>query len=156
MTGSLTNFSGTTLTGGTYDVTGTLAFPGANIVTDAANITLGSPTAEIENSTTSGNGLTNLATISAASSFSLAGGANFTTAGSFTNDGTLSVGSGSTFAVAPSGTLSNFSGTTLTGGAYDVTGTLQFAGANIVTDDANITLGSPRRRSRTRPPAAMA
>jgi len=141
--GSLTNFSGTTLSGGSYDVTGTLAFPGANIVTDTANIMLGSPTAEIENSTTSGNGLANLAAISAASSFSLAGGANFTTAGGFTNSGTLSVGSGSTFAVAPSGSLSNFSGTTLTGGTYDVTGTLQFAGANIVTDTANITLGSP-------------
>jgi hypothetical protein len=140
--GSLTNFSGTTLSGGSYDVTGTLAFPGANIVTDTANITLGSPTAEIENSTTSGNGLANLATISAASSFNLAGGANFTTVGNFSDKGTLSVGAGSTFAVAPTFKLTNFStGTdTLTGGTYDVTGLLKFAGANIVTNAAKIML----------------
>ena len=79
--GSLTNFSGTTLTGGTYEVLGTLAFAGANIVTNAANITLSGPTAEIENSTTSGNALANLAGNATKSSFTLLGDANFSTAG---------------------------------------------------------------------------
>jgi hypothetical protein len=143
VTGSLTNFASSTLTGGTYDVTGTLKFHGANIVTNAANVALTGSAAEIENSSNSANALANFATNSATGSFSLLGGLNFTTAGNFTNNGTLSVGSGSTFAVASAGSLTNFSGTTLTGGTYDVTGTLKFAGANIVTDAAKITLGAP-------------
>ena len=97
---TLTNFSGTTLTGGTYNVTGTLEFPGANIVTDAANITLTGASAAILNSTTSANALAGLASIAAKSSFTLAaGGPAFTTAGKFSNKGTLTVGSGETFAV---------------------------------------------------------
>ena len=135
---SLTNFAGTTLTGGTYDVTGILEFAGANIVTNAANITLTGTSAEIENSTTSTNGLANFADNPAKSSFTLAGDADFTTSGKFTNKGTLTVGAGSTFAVG--GALTNFKGTTLTAGTFDVSGTLEFAGANIVTNAAKITL----------------
>ena len=143
VTGTLTNFAGTTLTGGTYDVTGTLKFPGANIVTNAANIALTGGAAEIVNSTTSGNGLADFATNSATGGFSVLGGQNFTTAGNFTNNGVLTVGAGSSFSVAPAGSLTNFSGTTLTGGTYEVLGTLSFAGANIVTNAANITLSGP-------------
>jgi hypothetical protein len=137
-TGSLTNFSGTTLTGGTYDVTGTLEFPGADIVKNAANITLTGTAAKIENSTNSANALAGFASNAAKSSFALAGDADFTTAGNFSNKGTLTVGSGSTFAVG--GSLTNFSGTTLTAGTFDVSGTFEFAGANIVTNAARITL----------------
>jgi hypothetical protein len=143
VTGSLTNFAGTTLTGGSYDVTGTLAFPGANIVTNAANIALTGTAAEIENSTTSTNALANFATNSGTGGFSVLGGISYTTAGSFTNDGVLTVGSGSTFAIPSTGSLSNFSGTTLTGGTYEVLGILEFPGANIVTNAANITLSGP-------------
>ena len=135
--GKLTNFAGTTLTGGTYNVAGTLQFNGANIVTDAANIILTGAAAKIVNQT-SVNALTNLATINSGASFGLSGGANFTTAGNFTNNGTLSPGTGTKFVV--NGNLTNFSGTKLTGGTYNVGGTLQFNGANIVTDAANITL----------------
>jgi fibronectin-binding autotransporter adhesin len=140
VTGSLTNFSGTTLTGGSYDLTGTLEFPGANIVTNAANIALTGSAAEIVNATTSGNGLANFAVNSTNGGFSVLGGLSFTTKGNFTNDGVLTVGTGSTFAVPTSSSLTNFSGTTLTGGTYEVLGTLEFAGANIVTNAANITL----------------
>ncbi len=136
--GSLTNFAGTTLSGGTYDIGGVLEFPRANIVTNAANIALNGTSAAITNSTTSANGLANFAGNATASSFALTGGANFTTAGAFTNEGTLTVGAGSTFSI--SGSLTNFSGNTLTAGTYDVTGTLEFPGANIVTNDAGITL----------------
>ena len=76
--------------------------------------------------------------VNGGASFGLSGGANFTTAGNFTNNGTLNVGSVSKFVV--NGNLTNFSGTTLTGGTYNVTGTLQFNGANIVTNAAHITL----------------
>src|SRR4029077_17219766 len=84
------------------------------------------------------DGLRNFATNTATGSFALAGGRSFTTLGNFTNNGTLTVGGGSKFDV--NGNLTNFSGTTLTGGTYNVTGTLQFNGANIVTNAANITL----------------
>ena len=138
-TATLENFSGTTLTGGTYTVGGTLLFAGANIVTDAANITLDG-TGEIENSTTSKSGLANLATITSAGSFTLNSKANFTTLGNLTNSGKLTVNSGSTLTVT--GDLTNFNSSTktLTGGAYTVGGTLEFAGANIVTNAANLTI----------------
>ena len=143
VTGSLGNFSGTTLTGGSYNVTGTLEFPGANIVTNAANIALTGAGAQIVNSTTSGNGLANFAVNSATGGFSVLGGYDFTTAGNFTNSGVLTVGAGSAFTVAPASSLTNFSGTTLTGGTYEVLGRLAFAGANIVTNAASITLSGP-------------
>ncbi|MGB8543009.1 MAG: hypothetical protein WCD49_15370 [Candidatus Acidiferrales bacterium] len=141
-TDSLTNFSGTTLTGGAFNVTGTLEFAGANIVNNDASITLTGTKALIENSTNSANALAGFDNNESGGTFALATKANFTTAGTFTNSGTLNIGSGSTFAVGTggTGTLTNFSGSTLTGGTYIVAGTLQFDGANIVTNAANITL----------------
>jgi hypothetical protein len=135
--GNLTNFSGTTLTGGTYNVGGTLSFNSANIVTNAANITLTGASSNILSNTAT-NALTNFATNNAGATFALGAGRSFTTAGNFTDNGTLTVGSGDTFKV--NGNLTNFSGTTLNSGIYNVTGTLQFNGANIVTNAANITL----------------
>ncbi len=138
---SLTNYNSTTntLTGGTYVVGGTLSASGLNIVTDAANITLNG-TGELENSTSSTNALANLNTIASAGSLTLASNANFTTAGNLTNSGKLTVNSGSTFDVT--GTLTNLSAGTLTGGTYTVGGTMQLASANggITTNAANLTL----------------
>jgi len=140
--GALENFSGTTLTGGTYSVGGTLQFgaSGTSIVTDAANISLTGAGAKIVDF--SGNNvLTDLATIAAGGSLTFGSSwGTFTTVGNFTNNGTLSVGASDEFIVNLSHTLTNFSGTTLTGGTYKITGTLQFAGANIVTNAANISL----------------
>ena len=138
VTGNLTNFSTTTLTltGGTYDLTGTLQFKNADIETNAANISLSGGSSAIVDQN-GNNGLVNFATNDGR--FAINNGRNFTTAGNFTNSGTLTVGSSnSTFDV--NGSLTNFSGTTLTGGIYNLTGTLQFNGANIVTNAANITL----------------
>lgn len=136
--GNLSNFSGTTLTGGTYNVTGTLQFNGANIVTNAANITLTGTTSQIIDQS-SNNALANFATNATTGKFTINSGRNFTTAGNFTNNGTLTVGSSnSKFDV--NGNLTNFSGTTLSSGTYSVTGTLQFNGANIVTNSANLTM----------------
>jgi len=140
--GPFTNFSGSTLTGGKYDVSGTLEIDelgtaGGEIVTNAAGITLDGSAAKFVDA--DGNSaLTDLASNTVKGSFTVTGGADFTTAGNFTNKGTLSVGSGSIFDVH--GRLTNFSGTTLTAGTYDVTGKLEFAGANIETNDAAITL----------------
>ena len=150
--GPFNNFSGTTLTGGVYKISGTLGFAGANIVTNAASITLTGTTAEILNTTTSANGLANLAANASGSTFALAGGAKFNTVGSFTNNGTLNVGAGDKFSTGTNGasTLTNYnSGTsTLTGGIYILTGTgqIQFNNggnaSDIVTNAANITLSS--------------
>jgi len=140
---SLTNFnSGTdTLAGGTYNITGTLEFAGADIVNNDADIILSGTKAAIENSSAV-NALTGFDNNESGGTFALTSKANFTTGSTFTNSGTLNIGSGSTFAVGTggTGTLTNFSGTTLTGGTYFVTGTLQFDGANIVTNAANITM----------------
>jgi hypothetical protein len=137
--GNLTNFSGTTLTGGTYNLTGTLQFNNANIVTNAANITLTGTSSQIINQS-SGNALANFATNASGGSFTINGGRNFTTASNFTNNGTITTGSTATFAV--NGNLTNYNSTskTLTGGTYFLYGALQFNGANIVNNAANITL----------------
>jgi fibronectin-binding autotransporter adhesin len=139
--GALINFSGTTLTGGTYAVSGTLEFgaSGTSLVTNAANITLTGAGAKIVNFGGQ-NVPTNFATNAPNGSFSLAGGANFTTAGNFTNNGKLAAGAGTKFTVTGSLTNFNSATNTLTGGTYMVGGKLNFAGANIVTDAANITL----------------
>lgn len=139
--GPFTNFnsSTSTLTGGTYSVGGTLQFDNANIVTNAAHIILTDSSAQII-SNTNANALANFATNASGGSFSIQGGANFTTAGNFTNDGTLVVGSSDTFKVA--GNLTNFASSTLTGGTYNVAGTLEFGatGSSLTTNDANLTL----------------
>lgn len=59
---------------------------------------------------------------------------------SFENQGTLDIQAG-TLGILNNG-LTNFSGTTLTGGTYQISGTgvLQFTGANVVTNAANIVL----------------
>ncbi|HWU36456.1 MAG TPA: hypothetical protein VN203_02350, partial [Candidatus Acidoferrum sp.] len=131
-------FSGTTLTGGAYNLTGTLQFNGANIVTNASSITLSGTSSQIINQS-SANALASFATNNSGALFAINSGRTFTTAGSFTNNGTLTVGS-STSKFTVNGNLTNFSGTTLTGGAYNLTGVLQFNGANIVTNAASITL----------------
>jgi hypothetical protein len=149
--GPFTNFSGTTLTGGTYNITGTaqagtlqideLGSTGGEIVTNSANIILSGPFSAFVDAS-GHDALSAFNTNSTKGSFTINSGRNFTTAGNFTNNGTLTVGSSnSTFVV--SGNLTNFSGTTLTGGTYNVTGTLQFNGANIVTNAAKITLSGP-------------
>ena len=179
--GNLLNFSGSTLTGGTYNVSGTLQFNGANIATNAAAVTLSGATSQIINQS-GANGLASFATNASTGSFTVGGGRVFTTAGAFTNNGSLTTtGTGSRFTTGSAhfinnGTLTstggdseiatgtgaftnagtvtvaggstlglgasftNFSGTTLSGGAYNVGGTFQFAGANIVTNAASIVL----------------
>ena len=135
------NSGNDTLTGGTYVVKGTLKFDGADITTDAANITLSGKKAKITDQS-GNNALTTLNTIASTGTFNITSGVTFTTTGSFTNNGSLVVGTTSKFIVDLSDSLTNFnSGTdTLTGGSYNITGTLQFVGANVVNNDASITL----------------
>ncbi len=139
----LTNFNSSTntLTGGTYSVTGTLEFPGANIVVNNAIITLTGTTPKILNSTTTVSALTGFNDNKG--TFTVNGG-TFTDTNSFTNTGTLAAGAKGLFNA--SGGLTNFNSGTLTGGSYTLTttGQIQFNNEgftnDIVTNDAKITL----------------
>jgi hypothetical protein len=113
--GNFTNFASQTLTGGTYDVAGLLAFKDADIVTNAANVTLDGASAQITD-LGSNNALSNLSTNSG--SFSLLNGAGLSTSGSVTNTGAMTIGSGSTLTTT---------GYTQTGGSTVVNGTLDTA-----------------------------
>jgi hypothetical protein len=131
---SFTNFSGGTLTGGTYQITGRdsldtgrLQFAGANIVTNAATLELDGPNAEIVDSAspTPNNGLTKFATNT--QSLTLDSGFNLPV-GKFTNSGTVAIGSGSTL------TASNYTqtggNTSLNGGTLTAPVTIQAGGLN--------------------------
>ncbi|HUO29407.1 MAG TPA: hypothetical protein VMU80_09330 [Bryobacteraceae bacterium] len=128
--GPFTNFNSATgtLTGGTYNVGGTLQFDGANIVTNAASITLAGSGAKIL-SDTGANALANFAVNAAGGSFTVSSGGTFTTAGALTNSGVLDLETGGKLTI--SGGLTN-NGTVLTNGTNQqgaanrltVTGTL--------------------------------
>lgn len=110
VTDGLTNFSGTTLTGGAYQVLGTMRLPAAtDIITNAATILLDGAGSQLLAGAVAVNALANFATNAAAGNFTIQNGRNFTTTGDFTNAGMLTVGMSSTFKVKSdgSGTLAN-------------------------------------------------
>jgi hypothetical protein len=164
--GPFLNFNRTTrtLTGGTYDLTGTLYLDGANIETVAATIVLTGPATLNQGShilsESGSNALTNLATIEQNGSLTLQNGRNFTTSAAvpnFRNAGTLTVGVGSLFTVTRDytqegpatlnvdrgrlrveGAFTNFSNGTLTGGTYRLEGTTLVPGT-LQFRDAHVT-----------------
>jgi fibronectin-binding autotransporter adhesin len=122
--GGLTNFLLTTLTGGKYIVGGTLEFDGANIVTNAANISLSSKTALITDQN-GVNALKNFTTNASQGTLTLSGNNSLTTAGgSMTNAGLLTIGSGSALTVGNGGLTSTPVNYTQTAGTTTVDGTL--------------------------------
>jgi hypothetical protein len=127
--GGFTNFSGSTLTGGRYMVSGTLGFDGANIATNAASITLTGSTSQIVNDLNSANALANFATNTTTGSFSLLSGKlinTSVTSGNFSNAGKMTVGVGSGFQVsAPSPLVPTY---TQTAGTTTVDGVLTASG----------------------------
>ena len=118
------NSSNGTLTGGTYLVLGTLEFDNANIVTNAANITLSGPTAIIEDQK-GDNGLSNFAANASAGSITVESGQNLTTSVAFSNAGKLTIASGSAFTVGGMNSYAQTLGTTT------VKGTLDSGGVNV-------------------------
>lgn len=98
VTGPFRNFSGDTLAGGQYLLRGNLRFFGANIVTNAADVTLDGGGA-IQNPS-GADAFANLATNAPGGSLTLQGGRSMTVPGLFRNEGTLVAKSGSTFSVA--------------------------------------------------------
>jgi hypothetical protein len=141
----ISQIAGSSLTAGTWNVENgaTLQFPsGTKIALDAANLALSGSGATI----TGISGLT-----SNSGSFSLLSGADFATATSFANSGSLTVGAGSTFSVASN--LTEGSGATLqvqiagapaSGqvGQVAVSGTVTLAGT-FTLNTANGFTGSP-------------
>jgi hypothetical protein len=135
------NFSGNTLTGGKYMVTGTLQFDGAYIVTNAAAITLTGTASRIINQSAS-DALVNLATNTGAGSFSVMSGRLFTTTiqnGIFTNAGKVTVGVNSGFQVtAPPqnppvfGTYNQTAGTTTVDGVLTAQGGVNINKGNLM------------------------
>jgi hypothetical protein len=119
--GGVSQVSGSTLTGGTWNVTGTMQIAGANLQTiaAAAAITLnGAPSSFAAiNPLVTNNG-----------SLTLAGGRDFTAAGAVTNNGTLALGPGST--LAATGTFTQGSGGTLL---------TQIAGPSAATEFGSVT-----------------
>ncbi|HLJ95648.1 MAG TPA: hypothetical protein VKU02_20900 [Gemmataceae bacterium] len=114
--GSFSDFSGGTLAGGTYLIGGTFQFPGANIVSNDANLVLTGPASQIVDQANN-DALANFAGIDATGSFTIQNGRNFTTAGAFSNAGSLIIGLGSTLTVT---------------GAFTQTGTLSIQDLGIL------------------------
>ena len=138
-TAGLKNFDAVTrtLSGGRFDLGGgTLRFDGADVVNLASTVYLAS---NLGLTDLAGNdGFRNLAHVLPTGVLSL--GRDFTSVGSFSNDGQLAVND-SAFTVT--GALNNFdaSSQTLTGGTYSLTGgVLKFSGADIVHNGASIIL----------------
>jgi hypothetical protein len=159
---AFTNYAGGILTGGVYRLTGpdslshgTLQFPNADIVTNAATIDLNGPFAEIVDlsSPTPQDGLRDLAANNG--SFTIENGRNFIMmTGDFNNAGTLNVGPGCTFQY-PSD-VTNFMNGMLVGGNFIVGGTLQFDNAAITTNMTGLALDSPNSHIRNSTGDALA
>ncbi len=144
LTGSnvLTNLSSGTLASGTYTIGGTMQLTSANggIVTNAANLTLTGTGASIKDGTANALAGFNSNT----GTFALASNAIFTTGGSFTDSGTVTIAKGSQLSIGGSNqSYTQSAGTTnldgtLAGGSATVTGGL-FQGAGTVSK--NLTIG---------------
>ena len=92
-------------------------------MTNAATITLGSAAAKIQNQSAA-NAMLGFTTNTAAGKFTLSGDANLTTTGgAFTNAGTVTISTGSTFTVGgSSGNYTQTAGTTTVDGTLAGTG----------------------------------
>jgi hypothetical protein len=138
-----TNLSGGTLTGGTYQVTGTLQIP-ADITTNAGNITLTGTSSKILDPS-SLNALAGFTTNAAKGNFTLAGNQILTTSGSFSNAGTLLVSKGGTFTVGKSGNYTQTGGKTTVDGTLTTSSTAGFAAGSlflVASGSININGGS--------------
>ena len=123
------NFSGSTLTGGTYDVTGTLKFIDANIITNAADITLDGASSQIVNQFAA-NALAGFASNASGGSLTIRNGRDLTTSGAFGNDGDVTVETGCTFTATGAYTQTGGS-TTLADGVVAASGTVDIQGGGL-------------------------
>ena len=111
------NLKSGTLTGGTYNISGTLQFafgPNGNIVTNNAALTLTGSGAQILNGIGGPSALAGFASNGTKGVFSVQSGEILTTSANFTDQGTVTIGAGSGFGVA--GTYTQTAGTTTVDG----------------------------------------
>lgn len=143
---TLTNLSAGVLTGGVFDVAGTLRIDtaGGGIGTIAADVRLDGAGSAIQNQDTS-DALANTTAIAATGRLALLGGRDLTTGGDFDNAGEVVVDALSELTVPAASDLNGFlaSGTrTLSGGRFEVRGLLRFdtgeAGVDVI--DTSIVL----------------
>ena len=153
--GTFTNFSSTTatLTAGTYTVSGTLQFNGANIVNDAAQIALsGASSAIIDQA--SNDAMRNFAAITAKGSLALASGKTLVTPASLSSAGKVTVGAGTNLKITGSytqtagsttvdGTLTAASGTAIQAGKVFGKGII----ASTVVSSGSFTAGDSATRT---------
>ncbi len=132
-----------TLTGGYYNiVNGTLQFDNANIVTNAAHITLNGTQSRIIDQN-GANGLANFASNATTGSFTLSGGRNFATSGAFSNAGSVTISKGSSFTVGGTANYTQTAGTTTVIGTLSLSspGSVNVSGG-LVLDTGAINTGS--------------
>lgn len=143
---TLTNLAAGVLTGGVFDVAGTLRIDtgGGGIDTIAADVRLDGAGSAIQNQDTT-DALASTSAVAATGRLALLGGRDLTTGGDFDNAGAVVVDALSEFAVPAGADLNGFlaSGTrTLSGGNFEVRGTLRFdtgeAGVDVI--DAGVVL----------------
>jgi hypothetical protein len=135
---TFSNYSGTTLTGGTWQVCGgsKMILVGSGIATDAANIILdGSGSSIYLDAAATLDALAGLTSVTSGNSLALMDGANLTTTSTLTNAGTVSIDAASALAVGASylqtagvtmldGTLTAPTLADVQGGTLSGTGTL--------------------------------
>lgn len=135
--GTLSNFAGTTLTGGTWETASNLRIFNAKIVTNAAAIVLDGPAATLRNSINNADALAELKTNAASGSLTLRNGAGQALIHPLANAGTIALGPGGATLTADSacvqsagtirldgGTLASAAGVTLNGGSLTGSGTV--------------------------------
>lgn len=128
--GPFTNFSANTLTGGTYKLTGSLKFTGADIVTNSAVLELTGPASQIYDSF-GNDGLANLSKNASTGSLTLQDVRALKTIGNFTNDGLVQLKNAARFQV--NGTYTQNSGmTALSGSGLKATGGVVLDGGALV------------------------
>jgi YD repeat-containing protein len=127
-----TNFAVGTLTGGTWQAAGnsTLRLLGANLVSNAANLLLDGPSAHLFSDTGATSALANLAGNAATGRLAICNGYNLAAPSAFSNQGSMTIGPGSTLTAA---------GSFATDGATVVDGSL--VAGSTVTTSATGTLG---------------
>lgn len=150
--GLFTNYSGTTLSSGTYNVMGTFFFQHANIVTNFVTMTLTGASAQVTDNVTGTNAYTNLTNNLNRGVISLQSGATLTTVTNYSNKGTTIIGAGSTMTVkayTQAGSSSTLDGTVnAPNGFNNNSGNLFGAGTIVgaVTSKAMLTTGDSSQK----------
>ncbi|MBL9030977.1 MAG: hypothetical protein JNM80_04625 [Phycisphaerae bacterium] len=135
---TVSQVAGSTLTGGRWVATSgsNLDLVGASITTNAAEVVLRDPGSTFA-------AINPMSTNAPTGRFTVENGRNFTTAGAFTNNGTITTGTGTRFEVAPGSAFTNYAAGTLTGGTLALAGTFKFDGADVRINKADIRLDGP-------------